>query len=64
MLEKTVASIGPMCAMKDQADKNFTHSGQELNYDQYSNIFLSEATNNGLQIILLLTQNFEKSLQY
>ena len=28
MLENTVASVGPLRSIKDQSDKNFSHSGR------------------------------------
>ena len=40
MLEKTVASVGPRCAIKYQSDQNFSYSVRELTYEQYSNLLL------------------------
>ena len=45
MLENAVASVAPLCAIKDQSDQHFSHSGRELSCQQYSNLLLPAATN-------------------
>ena len=45
MLENTLASVGPLRSIKDQSSQHFPHHGQELTYEQYSNLLFSEANN-------------------
>jgi hypothetical protein len=60
MLENAVASVAPLRAIKDQHDQHFSHSGQELSYEQYSNLLLSAATNYGIQFSSSTTQSSRK----
>ena len=49
MLKNAVASVGPICAIKDQSDQYFSHSGREITWGQYSNLLLSVANDYDMQ---------------
>lgn len=49
LLENAVAPVKPMRLVKDQADQMSTHTGKDLDYDQYAGLLLSAATNYDMQ---------------
>ena len=60
ILENAVDSVAPLHVIKDQSDQNFSHSGRELSYQQYSNLLLSAATNHIIQFSSSINNNSRK----
>jgi hypothetical protein len=48
-LENAVAPVKSLRSVKDQADQMSTHTGKDLDYDQYAGLLLSAATNYDMQ---------------
>ena len=47
---KSLASVKPLRAVKDQSDQQFVHSSKMLDYDQHAILVLSAATGYDFQL--------------